>query len=296
MCLSVRKKVSQMQRSCSSRQKQTLVGGVDWMLRALRARRSLIAAITIATAPASALQLHVKAGPDGRSIGDCPFAHAVRLAAGAKGLPVDVHPHAPDAKPAWLLDNHEGKMPCLVDGADIITESRRIAAFLDERYPPSLSGLPGIEAAEAAAQPVFGAFARYCKSCKEGSLTAENVAAESELKKALLLHLCTLDAHLAVAAKPYACGEAFSTADAFLLPALYHIKVAGKAFKGFEIPVQFMALHAYMEHAMATSLFTESAPTPEMVRWGWATARTDDSDHKARVRRTALAAVQTKSV
>jgi len=77
---------------------------------------------------------------------------------------------------------------------------------------------------------------------------------------------------------------------------LYHIKVAGKAFKGFEIPVQFMALHAYMEHAMATSLFTESAPTPEMVRWGWATARTDDSDHKARVRRTALAAVQTKSV
>jgi len=55
-------------------------------------------------------------------------------------------------------------------------------------------------------------------------------------------------------------------------------------------------VHAYMEHAMATSLFTESAPTPEMVRWGWATARTDDSDHKARVRRTALAAVQTKSV
>lgn len=255
-------------------------------------RHATVAGVLFSTAiqAASALQLHVKAGPDGRAIGDCPFAHAIRLVAGSKGLAIDVVPHAPDAKPSWLLDDHEGKLPCLVDGDDIVTESRKIAAFLDERYPrPSLSSVSGLEAAETAAQPVFGAFARYCRSCKEGSLAADNVAVEKELKKDLLLQLCTLDAHLASAAKPYACGD-FSMCDAFLLPALWHVRVAGKAFKSFDVPVQFEALHTYMEHAMATPTFEASAPTPEMVRWGWATARSGDSDHKARVHRTALAA------
>ena len=198
-----------------------------------RRNAALAAALLSSTIPTvSSLSLHVKAGPNGKTPGDCPFAHAIRIVAGAKGLDLDVVPHAPDQKPSWLIEGHGGKMPCLVDGEEIVTESRVIAAHLDQRFPlPSLSSLPGLEAAEAAAQPVFGAFARYCKSCKEGSAAAENIAIEKELKNALLLQLCNLDAHLASAAAPWACGEQVSVCDAFLLPALYHVRVAGKAYK-----------------------------------------------------------------
>ena len=74
--------------------------------------RGLIFLLLSAT---DALQLHVKAGPDGKSNGDCPFAHAIRIALDAKQLAVDVVPHAPDAKPDWLVNDHGGKMPCLRD-------------------------------------------------------------------------------------------------------------------------------------------------------------------------------------
>lgn len=127
----------------------------------LSRRRAALALLTTSMPAVNALQLHVKAGPDGTSVGDCPFAHAIQIVAGAKGLPLEVVPHGPDAKPAWLLEQHEGKMPCLVDGERVVTESRTIAAFLEEQYPEQpLSAPSSLEAAEAAAQPVFGCAAR----------------------------------------------------------------------------------------------------------------------------------------
>ena len=215
-----------------------------------------------------ALQLHVKAGPDGRSVGDCPFAHAVRIVAGCKELEIDLRPHSPESKPEWLLEQHEGKMPCLVDGDEVVVESRKIAGLIDAHYPqPPLRASAELEAAEAVCQPVFGAFARFCKS--------SDAEADAELKKALLLELCRLDAFLAQSARPWTCGADLSMADAFLLPALYHVTVAGGAFKGFEIPPQFEALQAYMKHAFATPLLQATTPPEAMVRWGWASARAD---------------------
>jgi hypothetical protein len=67
----------------------------------------------------AALTLHVKAGPDGRANGDCPFAHALRMAIEHKGLEYTLAPHAPDAKPNWLVREHGGSMPCLVDGDSV---------------------------------------------------------------------------------------------------------------------------------------------------------------------------------
>ena len=63
------------------------------------------------------VSLYIKAGPDGESIGDCPFAHGVRILLEAKGIPCDIVPRGPDNKPDWLLDSNGGKMPALrVDG------------------------------------------------------------------------------------------------------------------------------------------------------------------------------------
>ena len=159
-------------------------------------------------------------------------------------------------------------MPCLVDGDEVITESRTIAQWIEVRHPqPPLAAAGGLEAAEAAAEPVFGAFARYCKCATDGG------EEDTERRKELLRTLCALDAHLAAAAKPYVAGEALSVADCFLLPAMLHVRVAGARFKGFEIPPQFDALQAYMN--VCEPLLNRSAPPDPMVAWGWANARGD---------------------
>ena len=62
----------------------------------------------------TAMDLYTKAGPDG-SVGDCPFSHTVRMVLAVKGLQCTVHPCAPDQKPAWLVQDLGGKMPCLDD-------------------------------------------------------------------------------------------------------------------------------------------------------------------------------------
>ncbi|KAL1495927.1 hypothetical protein AB1Y20_014569 [Prymnesium parvum] len=224
-------------------------------------------AVLAQMASASLLTLHVKAGPDGRAVGDCPFAHALRIALEHKELEYRLAPHAPHEKPEWLVADYGGAMPCLQDGEAVVTESSTIMDHLEERYPsPSLSPA-GLDAAEAVRSPVFGSFARYCKNVDE--------AADAELKKALLLSLCNLDAHLQQHAAPFAAGATLSRCDCFLLPALYHIKVAGAAFKQFEIPEQFTALTAYVDKMFESDLLYRTAPPPPMVRWGWASARGD---------------------
>lgn len=165
-------------------------------------------------------------------------------------------------------------MPCLVaDDGSVVTESRTIAAWIEAAYPnPPLDGLALQPAAEQVAGPVFGAFARYCKSSAD---TPEEE--ERDLKKALLLALCNLDSHLMTnAGMPFVAGPTPSTVDAFLLPALHHIRVAGEAYKGFEIPPQFDALNTYMERNLRAKSVASCTPPDAMVRWGWANARGDE--------------------
>ncbi|CAM9131669.1 unnamed protein product, partial [Heterosigma akashiwo] len=58
--------------------------------------------------------LYVKAGPDGESLGDCPFAHFIQMCLQRKRLAYDLRPCTAATKPSWLADHYEGKMPCLV--------------------------------------------------------------------------------------------------------------------------------------------------------------------------------------
>jgi len=62
------------------------------------------------------MHLYLKAGPEGTgSIGDCPFAQMVRMAAVIKQLELELHPVVEEDKPDWLKKDMEGKMPCLDD-------------------------------------------------------------------------------------------------------------------------------------------------------------------------------------
>merc|ERR1712032_994019 len=68
------------------------------------------------------MELYLKAGADGLTVGDCPFAHYVRALLAYKGLSCTVHPCPPSGKPSWLVEQHGGKMPCLRINDNVITE------------------------------------------------------------------------------------------------------------------------------------------------------------------------------
>ena len=79
----------------------------------------------------SPLILYIKAAKDGKSTGDCPFAHAVRMGLSSKGAPCVIHPTTASTKPSWLLEHYEGKMPALKHESDCYVESRRILQYID---------------------------------------------------------------------------------------------------------------------------------------------------------------------
>lgn len=60
--------------------------------------------------PVGKVELYCKAGADGKSLGDCPFAQYVSMVLQLKNIPHKVIPCAPDAKPDWLLEDYDGKV------------------------------------------------------------------------------------------------------------------------------------------------------------------------------------------
>ena len=81
------------------------------------------------------MTLYVKAGPDGTSLGDCPFAHFVRMVLDVKGLEYDLQPCIQSTKPSWLIEYYEGKMPALRHRKECYVESDTIAAYIDFFFP-----------------------------------------------------------------------------------------------------------------------------------------------------------------
>ena len=50
------------------------------------------------------MTIYLKAGPDGTSVGDCPFAQFVRMVLEEKGLEYTVKPCVQETKPSWLVE------------------------------------------------------------------------------------------------------------------------------------------------------------------------------------------------
>jgi sulfite reductase alpha subunit-like flavoprotein/glutaredoxin/glutathione S-transferase len=69
----------------------------------------------------------------------------------------------------------------------------------------------------------------------------------------------------------FICGEhTLTIADCLALPALYHIMVAGRLLKGFEIPPTLSSLLAYIEHGFRTREWLATKYSESAVLDGWA--------------------------
>ncbi len=230
------------------------------------------------------MTLYLKAGPDGTSVGDCPFAQYVRMVLHEKGLEYDVKPCTQETKPKWLIDYYDGSMPALRHRKECYTESDVIAQYLDFFFQePSLSSSSSDEIATASEclEGFFPNVAKYLKNTSDGDEQDETL--KSNLEQAL----GKIERHLqqksadddAVTKGPFlvGSGENISLMDCSLAPKLFHLKVGLAAFKNnaIDIPNKFPLLQNYMDTIFSRDSFQQSLYAEEIVVWGWSNARGD---------------------
>eukprot|EP00639_Heterosigma_akashiwo_P017086 CAMPEP_0206389054 /NCGR_PEP_ID=MMETSP0294-20121207/17678_1 /ASSEMBLY_ACC=CAM_ASM_000327 /TAXON_ID=39354 /ORGANISM="Heterosigma akashiwo, Strain CCMP2393" /LENGTH=320 /DNA_ID=CAMNT_0053840955 /DNA_START=67 /DNA_END=1028 /DNA_ORIENTATION=+ len=224
--------------------------------------------------------LYVKAGPDGESLGDCPFAHFIQMCLQRKRLAYDLRPCTAATKPSWLADHYEGKMPCLVHKGEAYTESSVVAEYLDFFFPdvPLVpeGGEDAYRDADEAAAQLFPAAARYIKGADAGARGADAAHLRTALGE--------LEAFLGGGgprAGPRPAGRAWLHADApgradyALAPKLYHLQTCLGAFEDCDAGLlgDFPRTQEYMAAAFALDEFQKTSYPPEVVVWGWANAR-----------------------
>lgn len=210
------------------------------------------------------MTLYLKAAEDGVSVGDCPFAHAVRLVLEEKGLEYQVQPCTAETKPDWLIDVYEGKMPALRHRKECYVESSVICEYLEFFFQKPVSLKPP-KMDDSILDGFFPAVAQYLKD------TSDDPEKLTNLKE----KLSGLENHLSSVDGQFLCGEAYSILDCRLVPQLYHLKTAAAAYKGGvpNLEDEYPNLAKYYEATTSRPSFSNSVYPPETVVWGWGNAR-----------------------
>jgi len=218
------------------------------------------------------MDLYLKAGKSGSDLGDCPFAHYVRMVISIKGKSDEctVKPCVQESKPEWLVKDLDGKMPCLDHSGQRTTESADIAIYLDKTFPEPALTFGDAEKEVDASKAIAGIFPALAKLNK-------NTESPQELKDGLWNELKKADDYLdAECTADYLLGEKISLLDCSLAPKLYHLKVTLMAFNpelAMRLPSELWYLDAYMTRMFAHRAFTETKYPEETVIWGWESAR-----------------------
>ncbi|XP_070567538.1 uncharacterized protein [Ptychodera flava] len=208
------------------------------------------------------IELFVKASTDGKGLGDCPFSHRIQMILYLKGLQYKLIPVNMKIKPRDFLDiSPAGKVPVLTHDGGRMDDSTAIAEYLETTFPePKLRADNAL--ADNAGDRLFHKFAAVLKN--------RDASAEEGLKNALLGELRKLNSFLAKSPGIFLDGDTLKLPDCNLLPKLYHLKVAAKHFKDFEIPEELEELNKYMETAFETEVFNITKyPESEIIN-GWA--------------------------
>ncbi|KAK1170113.1 chloride intracellular channel protein 4 isoform X1 [Acipenser oxyrinchus oxyrinchus] len=222
------------------------------------------------------IELFVKAGSDGESIGNCPFCQRLFMILWLKGVIFNVTTVDLKRKPADLQDLAPGtNPPFMTFNGEVKTDVNKIEEFLEDklvppRYPKLAAKHPD---SNSAGNDVFAKFSAYIIIY---------------LEKALLKDLGRLDEYLTTplpdeidpdsmdelpsSSRKYLDGDELTLADCNLLPKLHIIKVVVRIYCNFEIPVEMTAVWRYLNNAYSREEFTDTCPVDREIEgctWTW---------------------------
>ena len=180
-------------------------------------------------------------------------------------LVINSHKFKTDKQHNFMLS--EGKVPVLVDhGANckVVEDSGRINAYINDLYPSRDAQCAYQGPAADACGGIFPKLAQLTKN--------RDTSKTPELKQALLEELVKLNAYLCCdehKGKKFLLGDFMSDLDCSILPKLLHVRVAGKEFKGFDIPQELTALHDYIKNGQMEPVWEKTCPPDEQIIYGW---------------------------
>ncbi|KAH7722139.1 EXL-1 protein [Aphelenchoides avenae] len=86
----------------------------------------------------------------------------------------------------------------------------------------------------------------------------------------LLTELIRLDQFLEHSGQRFLTADRLTHLDCSILPKLHSIRIAAKALKDFEIPVDLFGVWRYLREAYATDVFRKSCPSDQEIVLYWA--------------------------
>ncbi|XP_050806813.1 chloride intracellular channel protein 5 isoform X3 [Gopherus flavomarginatus] len=224
------------------------------------------------------IELFVKAGVDGESIGNCPFSQRLFMILWLKGVvfnvttvdlkrkPADLHNLAPGTHPPFLTFNGEVK-----------TDINKIEEFLEEMLaPPKYPKLAAVHReSNTAGIDIFSKFSAYIKNTNQ----QDNAGLERGLTKALK----KLDDYLntplpeeidadgtEVSKRKFLDGDELTLADCNLLPKLHVVKIVAKKYRNYEFPTEMTGLWRYLKNAYARDEFTNTCAADKEIEQAYA--------------------------
>jgi glutathione S-transferase len=183
-----------------------------------------------------------------------PFVMRVLLGARFKGIDLPVEAFEGGIKSAdYLTLNPMGKMPLLVDGDFALPESQVILAYLDETQPgPRL--LPDDPKERARARLIAGMVDSYITPHLGTLFNArENKDAVPAALEKMAAALGYIE-HFRRDGDSFAIGDAFTVADATLMPTLFFFDALAKPFGTDALIAQQPRLKSYWDAMKASDL------------------------------------------
>jgi glutathione dehydrogenase/transferase len=189
-----------------------------------------------------------------------------------KGIPYKVIPTLPDNKPSFIPG---GKLPCLVDKGQVITDSLAIAEHIEKAYPHSSLTRQGAYSYQEVLEKTAGFFPALSAFIKN-----KDASKDPALQATLEAQLDLLDEIVRSTPGQYICGIEMTLADLYLVPQLFHAMVAMEHFKDLEFyhiegePTR-PALENYVARMFDMEEFNDKKAyyNIDQVIYGWKQAR-----------------------
>lgn len=205
------------------------------------------------------VELFIKAGVDGTSVGGCPLCQRIFMILLTKrdaGKLTFTLTTVSMARPPAIFKKVASRLPALVHGDEIISDPDEIVVYVDKHFhdPPMAYNNA---AANAACMDVFSKFSFYVKDVAHSST-------------ALVAELQKLNSYLEDTDNQFLCRDGMPDhLDCMMLPKLQHIRVIAKAFKNFEIPATMKGLWRYLRNAYDSQVFTLTCPSDQEIIRHW---------------------------